>query len=55
MDGFMRLGTGLELAGPCKCKDELSGSIKCGNSLTSLGIITFSIRTLLQAVSNLSL
>jgi len=27
-------GQGL-LAGPCECSDELSGSIKYGNSLTS--------------------
>ena len=35
MDGLIRRRTGLELAGPFECSDELLGSINCGNSLTS--------------------
>jgi hypothetical protein len=39
------------VAGSCKCGYEPSGSIKCGNFLSSLGIVGLSERTLFNGVS----
>jgi hypothetical protein len=39
------------VAGSCVYDDGPSGSIKCGNSLSSLGQFSFSGRTLLHGVS----
>jgi hypothetical protein len=36
--------------GSCKCGDEPSGSINCGNFLSSLGPVSFSGRTLLHGI-----
>ena len=48
-------GSGQEqVAGSCECGEEPSGSIKCGNFLNGLGPLSFSGRTLLHAVSNVS-
>ena len=47
--GLYQSGSGQ--AGCCECGDELLGSIKCGNYLSSLGHDGISGRTLLQGVS----
>jgi len=38
------------VAGICKCDNELSVSKKCGNFLSSLELVSFSRRTLLDGV-----
>ena len=40
-----------QVAGTCKYSDDYSGSIKCGNFLTSCEPVSFSRRTLLRGVS----
>jgi hypothetical protein len=39
------------VAGNCECGNEPSGSIKCGDFLTSCKTVSFSRRTLLHGVS----
>jgi hypothetical protein len=43
------------VAGACKCGSEPWGSIKCGEFLTRLGLVSFSGRTLLNGVMELLL
>ena len=47
--GWLSVWTGG--AGTCECGNEPSGSIKCGNFLTSCKPVSFSRRTLLHGVS----
>jgi hypothetical protein len=39
------------VAGSCERGDEPSGSVKCGDFLSSLGPVSFSGRTLVHVVS----
>jgi hypothetical protein len=44
--GWLRI----EVAGTCECGNKPSGSIKCGNFLTSCKRVSFSRRTLLHVI-----
>jgi hypothetical protein len=51
--GLNRAGSGQgQVAGTCKCDNEPSSSIECGNFLTSCKPVSFSRRTLLHGVRN---